>query len=485
MVLQKFDVIIIGAGVVGAAIARELSRYELKVALLEKNPDVSFGTTKANSGVIHAGYDPHPEKIMARLNVKGTALYPNLCEELDVPFKNTGSLVIAFPGEEKALDELLERGKKNGVPGLKIIGKDELLRLEPKINKNASRALYAPTAGIISPYELTIALVENAVMNGVELYLNTETTDIEVKEGKAKAVVTTKGRFYADYIINAAGLFADEISKMAGIDYFKITPRKGEYLLFDKKIKLVSRPCFPIPTEITKGILVNITVEGNPLIGPNAQDVELKDDIATTREGLQEVIKGARKLVPEIPMKYVIRNFAGLRAIPSTGDFIIEAYKEVKGFINVAGICSPGLSAAPAIALELVEILKNEGLKLKEKRDFNPRRKKRIRFRELPDKEKERLIKEDPRYGHIICRCETVTEREVIDAIREGATTVDGIKFRTRAGMGRCQGGFCLPRIILLLARELGIEPVKITKYGGASVITPLRVKEILLQRKA
>jgi len=485
MVLQKFDVIIIGAGVAGAAIARELSRYELKVALLEKNPDVSFGTTKANSGVIHAGYDPHPDKIMARLNVKGTALYPSLCEELDVPFKNTGSLVIAFPGEEKSLEILLERGMKNGVPGLRIIRRDELLRLEPKVNRSASMALYAPTAGIVSPYELTIALVENAVMNGVKLYLNTETKDIEVEEGKAKAVVTTRGKFFADYIINAAGLFADEVSRMAGIDHFKITPRKGEYLLFDKKIKLVSRPCFPVPTEVTKGILVNITVEGNPLIGPNAHDVERKDDLATTREGLEEVIKGARKLVPEIPMKYVIRNFAGLRAIPSTGDFIIEAYKEVKGFINVAGICSPGLSAAPAIALEVVEILKNEGLNLKEKKDFNPRRKKRIRFRELPDKEKERLIREDPRYGHIICRCETVTEKEVIDAIREGATTVDGIKFRTRAGMGRCQGGFCLPRIILLLARELGVEPVKITKYGGESVMTPLKVKEILLERKA
>ncbi|MCG0275404.1 MAG: NAD(P)/FAD-dependent oxidoreductase [Thermosediminibacteraceae bacterium] len=478
------DVVIIGGGVVGCMIARELSRYQLKTVLLEKEDDVASGTSKANSAIVHAGYDPKPGTLKAKLNVRGNPLFDKICSELDVPFKRIGSLVVSLTEEEdRVLEELLERGKKNGVPGLKIINREELLKMEPNVNKKARAALYAPTAGIICPYELTIALAENACQNGVEIKLNSKVVGIKVVNNGELAVMTPTETIHTRYVINAAGLYADEISKMAGAEEYRITPRKGEYLLFDKRFgNIVNRIIFPTPSKISKGILVCPTVDGNFFIGPNSNDVTEKDDVAVTPEGIEEIIKGAQKLVPELPLNHVITSFAGLRAVSDTDDFIIGASKKVRGFINVGGIQSPGLSAAPAIAEMVLEILKEEGLSLKEKRDYNPERPRVYKFRQMNNEERRELIRKNPAYGRVICRCETVTEGEIIDAIRRpvGARSLDAVKRRTRAGMGRCQGGFCSPRVIEILSRELGISPLEITKCGCGSEILKGRTKEFI-----
>ncbi|KXG76969.1 L-2-hydroxyglutarate oxidase LhgO [Fervidicola ferrireducens] len=478
------DVVIIGGGVVGCMIARELSRYQLKTVLLEKEDDVASGTSKANSAIIHAGYDAKPGTLKAKLNVRGNPLFDKICSELDVPFKRIGSLVVALNEEEiRVLEELMERGKTNGVPGLEIISREKLLEMEPNINRQARAALYAPTAGIICPYELTIALAENACQNGVEIKLNSPVLGIGVENEGVLAVRTPGETIYTRYIINAAGLFADEISRMAGAEDYRITPRKGEYLIFDRRFGgIVSRAIFPTPTKISKGILVCPTVDGNFFIGPNSNDVREKDDVAVTQQGIEEIIKGARKLVPDLPLKHVIASFAGLRAVSDTDDFVIMASKKVKGFINVGGIQSPGLSSAPAIAEMVLEILKEEGLELKEKSDYNPERPRIFKFRHLSSEEKRELIRKNPAYGRVICRCETVTEGEIIDAIRRpvGARSLDAVKRRTRAGMGRCQGGFCLPRVVEILARELGISPLEVTKSGSGSEILKGRTKEFI-----
>jgi len=478
------DIVIIGAGVTGCSIARELSRYNLKITVVEKEEDVASGTSKANSAIIHAGFDAAPGTWKAKMNVKGNKIFPVLCEELDVPFMMNGSLVVAVnEDEEKALNELLERGKINGVKQLRILGKDELLDMEPNLNPNVRAALYAPTGGIICPYELTIALAENANQKGVKFYLNSPVTNIEILESNSFLVKTPKGNIHTKYIINAAGLFSDEISKMVGAEEYTITPRKGEYLIFDKQFgNLVKKTIFPTPTKISKGILVSPTVDGNMFIGPNSNNIEDKNDTSVNTAGIEEIIAGAKKLVPNLPLKNVITSFAGLRAVSNTNDFIIEASKRVKGFINVGGIQSPGLTSAPAIALMVKDILQEEGLTLKEKADFIPTRPKKVRFRELSNDERRKLIKENPAYGRIICRCETVTEGEIIDAIRRpvGARSIDAVKRRTRAGMGRCQGGFCSPRVLEILARELGIDPLDVTKKGPSSNILVGRIKEFL-----
>ncbi|TYP58845.1 NAD(P)/FAD-dependent oxidoreductase [Thermosediminibacter litoriperuensis] len=478
------DVVIIGGGVVGCMIARELSRYQLKTVLLEKEDDVASGTSKANSAIIHAGYDAKPGTLKAKLNVRGNPLFDKICSELDVPFKRIGSLVVALNEEEvKVLEELLQRGKTNGVPGLEIINREKLMEMEPNISREARAALYAPTAGIVCPYELTIALAENASRNGVEIKLNSPVLSIGVENGEVLAVRTPGETIYTRYVVNAAGLFADEISRMAGAEDYRITPRKGEYLIFDRRFGgIVNTAIFPTPTKISKGILVCPTVDGNFFIGPNSNDVREKDDVAVTQQGIEEIIKSARKLVPELPLKHVIASFAGLRAVSNTDDFVIGASKKVKGFINVGGIQSPGLSSAPAIAEMVVGILKEEGLELKEKSDYNPERPQIFKFRRLSCQEKRELIRRNPAYGRVICRCETVTEGEIIDAIRRpvGARSLDAVKRRTRAGMGRCQGGFCSPRVVEILARELGIDPLEVTKCGSGSEILRGRTKEFI-----
>ncbi len=478
------DIVIIGAGVTGCSIARELSRYDINITLVEKEEDVACGTSKANSAVVHAGFDATPGTWKAKLNVAGNKLYPALCEELDVPFKMNGSLVVAVNEEEvNALDELLKKGKTNGVNPLRIIGKDELHALEPNLNPDARAALDAPTGGLVCPYELTIALAENANQNGVKFWLNAPVTDIEVMGDYCFLVKTPKGNIKTKYVINAAGLFADEISKMAGAEEYTITPRKGEYLIFDKQFgNMVKKAIFPTPTKISKGILVCPTVDGNIFIGPNSNDIEDKYDTSVNAAGIEEIITGGRKLVPNLPLKNVITSFAGLRAVSNTNDFIIEASKLVKGFINVGGIQSPGLTSAPAIALMVKDILQEAGLDLKKKKDFIPHRPKKYRFRELGSEERRKLIEQNSAFGHVICRCETVTEAEIIDAIRRpvGARSIDAVKRRTRAGMGRCQGGFCSPRVLEILTKELGADPLEITKKGPGSNMLVGRIKEFL-----
>lgn len=477
------DVLIIGGGVVGCAIARELSHYDLNITLVEKEDDLACGTSKANSAVVHAGFDATPGTWKAKLNVEGNRLYPDLCKELDVPFKLNGSLVVATAEEEmKIVDELLKKGRQNGVEHLKIISREELLSMEPNLNRESRGALFAPTGGVVCPYELTIALAENANINGVKFILNAPVTHIQIEEDGTKLVKTPRGKIKTKFIINAAGLYADEISRMAGAKEYTITPRKGEYLIFDKQYgNLVSKTIFPTPSKISKGILVCPTVDGNVFIGPNSNNINDKSNTSVKAEGIQEIISGGIKLIPSLPLKNVITSFAGLRAVSDTNDFIIEASKEVRGFIQAGGIQSPGLTAAPAIARMVKDILKEEGLRLTRKK-YIPGRPKKIRFRELSSDQQRELIKQNPQYGHIICRCETVTEGEIIDAIRRplGARSIDAVKRRTRAGMGRCQSGFCLPRVVEILSQELKVDPTKIMKKGPGSPMLLGSIKEFL-----
>jgi len=476
-----YDVVIIGAGVVGCLVARALSRYRLQVLLLEKASDVGTGATKGNTAIVHAGYNPLPGTNKARFNVLGNKMFPQLCAELNVPYSRQGDYVIALSQEDmRTLEELRERGRRNGVPGLEIVSGDRVRRAEPALTPQAVGALWAPTGGIVDPFLLTVAAAENAVTNGVRLLLETEALGF-VREGRRiVGVRTNRGTFRCRWVVNCAGLHSDEVMAWAGLDGFTITPRKGEYYVFDKARSVVRTVLFPCPTPISKGILVTPTIHGNTLIGPNAQNIEDKGDCAVTAQGLAEVLHGARRLVPSLEVRDVIAVFAGLRPSGSTGDFLMEVPREVKGFVNLAGIESPGLTAAPAIAEWVVEALREHGLELEEKREYNPIRPAPPRFSELSKKEQAALIEKDPRYGHIVCRCEMVTEGEIVRAIHSPvpARTYDAIKRRTRCGTGRCQGGFDTPRVIKILARELGIPPTEVTKKGPGSELVLRETKE-------
>jgi len=485
---MKTRVLIIGGGITGTAISRELSKYRVNVVLIEKERDIAFGgPTKANTAIIHAGYDDKPGTMAAKLCKKGNAVWERLSTELGIPFKRIGSLVVALNDDElPVLYELMRRGKTNGVQDLRIITDEELFEAEPNLNRKAVAGLYAPSAGVVSPYEAAMALAENAKMNDVSILLETRATGIIIKDRKIRGVQTNRGTIHAEYVINAAGLFADEISAMAGIDDFKIIPRKGEYVIYDKDLTgLVRHILFPIPSPISKGITVTPTVDGNIIAGPTAHDIKDKRDTSTTFEGIKEVLRGACKLIPHLSFRRdaIISSFSGLRPQPSTGDFIIKSYEDPFGFVNVSGIKSPGLTSAPAIAEMVVDLLRAEGLRLEIKRNFKPyRRPIRRPFRNFNPVKAEVLIKKNPDYGHVICRCEHVTEGEIVEAIRRGATTLDGVKYRTRAGMGRCQGGFCTPHIIKILARELGVPVEDITKKGGSSNVLLYRAKQLLMR---
>jgi len=482
--VMKADVVVIGAGITGAAIARELSQYALDIILVEKEADFCSGASKANTGIIHAGYHDPPGTLKAKLCVRGNAMYEKLADELGVTFERNGALVVALSEEDlENLEELRQKGMKNGVPGLRIIEKDELREMEPNLTQDAIGALYAQTAGVILPYEMTIALCENAVHNGVMPLLDAEVRGIEKLNSRVRRVLTSRDAIEARFVVNAAGLYADDISKMVGVDDFYIYPRRGEYFIFDRKIgSLVNRPVFPMPTSTSKGILVTKTIDGNTMIGPNAQDLDVRckyepDGDATTKEGLSEIWEAATALIPDLPRGMIIKDFAGLRAVSNTRDFIIRSYNEVKGFINVAGITSPGLTAVPAIAELVVEILRGEGLELKFRKEFSPFRKKPPQFASISFEEREALIAQDPRYGHIVCRCENVTEAEIVEAIKRGARTMDGIKYRTRCGMGRCQGAFDTPVCARILARELNMPLEKVTMKGRRTEIVRGRLK--------
>ncbi len=467
-----YDVTIIGAGITGTFIARELSRYNLDILLLDKENDVSNGTTKANTALIHAGYDNKPGTKMAYFNVKGNPMFDKVCEELDVPFERIGSLVLGFNDEDmETIEKLYERGIKNGVPHMEILNKDQIKDIEPNINSQVIGGLYAKTAGIIGPWELAIALAENAEENGTKLLLNTEVLDIKREDASYK-LITNQGDFHSKYIINCAGLYADKINSLVSKHKITITPKRGQYYLLDKDAKnIVNSILFQCPTKLGKGVVVAPTVHENVIIGPDNEVLENKDGTNTTSERLEYVRQTASKSLEKIPFNKSITNFAGIRA--DAKDFIIGQAEDAKGFINVVGIKSPGLSSAPAIAEYVVEIIKDISRGLTEKENFNPRRRKVIRFAELSDDEKAKLIEKDPRYGRIICRCENITEGEIVDAIhrKAGALTVDGVKRRARPGSGRCQGGFCMPRVMEILARELDKDVLDIVKDGKNSRI--------------
>lgn len=456
-----YDVAIIGAGIVGASVARELSRYRLKVCLVEKENDVSEGTTKANSALVHAGYDPEEGTKMARLNVRGCELTGILAKELSVPYKRIGSLVVAFDDADlETVRCLYERGRRNGVPGLELLDREGLRRLEPGISDDAVGALLAPSAGIVGPWEFCIALAESAVVNGVTLYLESEVVGITRTDDRFLIGTSNPGNrsIEARIVINAAGVHADDVMAMAGAKDFEIFPRKGQYFILDKNQGgLVSHIIFQCPSALGKGVVVTPTVHGNLLVGPDSESGIPKEDRSTTKESLEQIRNSSGKAVRGISFRENIRNFAGMRAYSDREDFIIEESGTVKGLVNLAGIKSPGLTSAPAIAEDVVEILKGMGIVMEKKADFIGGR-KQTRFMELPDEEKQELIDKDRRFGRVICRCESITEGEIIEAIRRpvGAVSVDGVKRRVRPGMGRCQGGFCGPRVQEILARELG-----------------------------
>lgn len=472
---DKADVVIIGGGIVGTAIARDLARFNIDVLLLEQNPDLAMCTTKANSAILHAGFDAPEGSLKARLNVRGNELYRQLQADLGFELDLTGSLVVALNEVEmSSLEELYQRGINNGVPGLEVLSREQVLEIEPNLSSEVVGALYAPTGGVMWPFGAALAFAENAVRNGVRIKTECPVTGIEIEGGQVTGVHTPDGFIAARYIVNAAGLHSDDISRLAGDDSFSVTPRKGEYILFDKKSGgLVQRVIFPTPTKVSKGILVSPTIHGNIFIGPNAYNSEEKEDVATTPPGLAEIIAGAKRMVPALPINTAITQFAGLRAVADSGDFVIRPSSVVKGLVHAAGIQSPGLTAAPAIAEMITAILEDIGLALVPKANFQSTNSPTKVFSKLTDQERQMLIRENPLYGRIICRCETVTEGEIVDAIRRpcGARTVDGVKRRVRAGMGRCQGGFCGPRVTAILARELNIPVTAVRKDTPSSYL--------------
>lgn len=469
-----FDVAIIGAGIIGTAIARELSKYNLSLVLIEKDSDVANGTTKANSAIVHAGFDPEPGTLKARLNAEGNMIFEELCLELDIPFQRIGSLVIAFSEEEmETLQILYDRGIENGTPALEIVGKEKLHEIEAGLNENACGALHAPTAAITDPYLLAIALAESAVENGTTLKLDCPVRSIEKKDN-GFVINCNDEKISAKYVVNAAGLYADRINEMVNPPSFKIKPSRGEYFLLDKDTgKHASHVLFPCPTALGKGVLIAPTAHGNLIIGPNSEAVDSKEATETTAAGLAYVRTNAVKLKKDLPFNEVITSFSGLRAKTEAGDFIIEEAKESPGFINVAGIDSPGLAAAPGIAVYVADLLQKLTGPFEKKNSFRPLAKSHTPFMHLDPQAKEDLIRKDPRFGRIICRCENITEGEIVRAIHGpvGARTVDGIKKRTRPGGGRCQGGFCGPRVMQIISREMNTVLSEVKKDNPGSYI--------------
>ena len=463
------DITVIGAGVVGCAIARELSRYDLDIAVIDKNEDVAEGISKANSGIIHGGYNEKKGTLKAKLNLEGNEMMDELASKLQFPFKRNGALVLAFSEDElKRVKELKTNGEKIGVKGLEILNKEEVLNLEKNINKDVLGALYVKSSGIVSPYEMTLAFGENAVENGVEFILGQGVIDIK-KENEIYEISLESGNtLKSKMVINAAGLGGGFLNNLVSEVKYEINPVKGEYCLFDKVAgTLCEKTLFQVPSELSKGVLVTPTVDGNLLVGPNAKSSK---SIETSREGIDEILDKSKKTIKDIPVDRVLNTFSGLRPKVSGGDFIIEEAKDAKNFINVIGIDSPGLTAAPAIAKYVVNLVSNN-INLNEKENFKETRTKMIRMSELSIEEKNKLIAKNPSYGKMVCKCEFVTEGEIIDSIKRplGATTIDGVKRRTRAMMGGCQGGGCIIPISMILSKELGIDISEVNKNSKSS----------------
>lgn len=474
------DIIVIGGGVIGCSIARELSRYKAEILVLERGNDVSVGTTKANSGIVHGGHDAKPGTKKAYYNVRGNAMFDALSKELDFPFRRNGSMVLCFDEAQKdGLTELYERGLKNGVEGLYIVeGNDQLKKLEPHVSDNAVAALVIPTGGIVSPYEMCVAYAENAAENGAQFRFHSEVVAIEKIDGGFAVKCSDGSQHEAKVVVNCAGVYADAINNMVCEEKLHITARKGDYVLMDKTCGyLADHTLFQLPTKMGKGILVTPTTHGNILVGPTATDVPDKDDVNTTADELNTAFSKALLTVPTLSRRNIITQFSGLRAHLDGDDFVIGE-SSVEGFYNVAGIESPGLSCAPAIAVDIAHQVAQK-LALSEKLHFEARRKGIPQFSKLSNVEREKLIEQNPLYGKIVCRCEMVTEGEIVDSIRRpvGAKDLDGVKRRTRAGMGRCQAGFCTPRIMEIIARELGCDMQEVTKRGGDSNVVVGRTK--------
>lgn len=468
-----YDVVIVGAGVTGGMLARELSRYDLKVCIAEKENDVATGASRANSGIVHGGYDPVPGTLKAKLNAEGVELLFAAARELNVPHKRNGSMVCAFsPEEEPVLRELYDQGIASNIPGLKLLGGDEARALEPQLSEKITRVLHVTNAGIICPYELTVAAVGNAMDNGVELVREFAVTAI-TREADIITLTAADGRtLQTRFAVNCAGGYSDKIANMVGDDHFHIIPRAGEYMLLDKvEGSRVSHTIFQVPTKEGKGILVTPTVDNNLLVGPTASVVATPESRDTTPEGLAVVNRLAAKSVPTVDFRQVITSFTGVRATGSTGEFILEPSKAMPGVIHAAGIDSPGLTCCVSIAKYLTGLLLEQGLCLTQKADWNGHRADPHVFKKMNDEEKNAYIQENPAYGKIVCRCETVSEGEILAAIRNNpaARDIDGVKRRTRSGMGRCQGGFCGPYIMELLAQEMNIPLEDVTKSGGDS----------------
>lgn len=475
-----FDAVVIGCGVVGALIARELTKYNLKVCMLEKENDVAMGASKANSGIVHAGFDAAPGSLKAKFNVEGNRMMGALCRTLGVKYKNNGSIVIGFCEQDiKHIKELYERGIKNGVEGLEILDAKQVHELEPHLGENVVGALYAKTGGIVCPYGLTIAAAGNAMDNGAQLICNFEVSGIS-RDNDMYIITSTDGQsISAKYVINSAGIYSDKIASMVGDNSFTVHPRVGEYMILDKDCGyLCTRTIFRTPTKMGKGILVSPTADGNIILGPTSEDKSDKEDKSTTPEGITLVAKQAFENTPDVPLRGVITSFTGLRSVGDTGDFIIK--KSAKNFISLGGIESPGLTSAPAIAKYIVSLLKKEcGMKLLKNPDFSGKRKAYYKFSEMTTAQKNKIIRQNPDFGTIICRCEGISKGEIIEAltVNPPASDVDGVKRRTRSGMGRCQGGFCSTAIVEIISELKNIPFEDVTKFGKGSKINFNRTK--------
>ena len=467
------DVLILGAGITGCAIARVLSRYDLSVAVADAADDVAMGASRANSAIVHAGYDCKPGSAMARMNVEGNRLYDAWCDDLNVPLGRCGSLVLAFSEEEmETVRELYDFGIKNGVPDMRILGAEETHAQQDNLSAEVVGSLYAGTGGITCPYELTQACARAAALNGVAFHLGWRAVSAE-KGADCLTIVNDKGeRLQARYVVNAAGVYADDVARMVGDDSFAITARRGEYLLLDRASGAqVYTVLFQTPGPMGKGVLVSPTVDGNSFAGPTAVDQDDKEDTSVSQDGIDELRRLSRRTMPSYPIHKTITSFSGLRAVSSTGDFVLGASGAEPRMLHAAGISSPGLTSAPAIAEHIAACLTEAGLPMREKTSYTKRLPRHKAFRNMTDAERAAAIAENPLHARIICRCEMVTEAEIIEAIHRapGATSIDGVKRRTRAGMGRCQGGFCSPRVMAIIARELNIPMESITKFGGGS----------------
>ncbi len=482
---NTYDIVIIGAGAVGCAVARELSRYDLKIAVLEKESDVAAGTSGRNSAVVHAGFNNKPGSLMAKLCVEGNEGFENVCSELEVPYKKTGKLIVAFDESDFAgIDRLIENGRRNGVKGLEFVGADVVKKLEPHVG--GIGAMLSPNTAITSPFIYTVALAENAAQNGVKFFFETEVNGISKRDDLFR-LSAGKKHFFSRYIVNSAGLYSDRIASLAGEKGYKVYPCRGEYFILDKRTsQYLSMPVYPVPRPGIGGLGVHLTptVEGNVLIGPSAEYIKSKSDYSATKNVMDQLFREAKELLPPLEMKHIIRSYTGIRSKlvgPKTGgfgDFIIEESRVVPGLVNLIGIESPGLTSSVPIARMVRDIIANKE-ELIEKKDFISKRKGIVSFRDLTLEQKEQLIKECPDYGEIICRCEGITKKEILDAINNplGVTTLAGIKYRARPMMGRCQGGYCLTRIVDILKEQKGIEPEEVTMRGYDSKLFTGRVK--------